>query len=288
MTKNNNYKSTAENILKENFEHVTNLWTDFSNEMESKIRDLFESSAHEYQEIYKCWTDLSDKMGKQMINYPMVDESIVKNLYNSWREYSEKLNMDLGKVPKGDDKSYNEFLDLWTGYSDKFTDQLSKVMRDGFKEQFELYELWMDAFAKSTNEASKGGDIPSIMNKYWFETYNKFYDFFTKKGLSIDMKPAKLEPGQQLYNQYEQIYNYWIENSQKMIDEVLRSPAYGNFLAQSINTSMDTRRMFENMMIQNIKHFGIPTRNELEEIRVELKNISDKLKDIDRTIQKLK
>jgi hypothetical protein len=38
-------KKFTDNIMNENFENVTNLWSDFSNEMESKLRDLFESSA---------------------------------------------------------------------------------------------------------------------------------------------------------------------------------------------------------------------------------------------------
>lgn len=284
----NDYRNSPDNILRENFENVTNLWTNFSSEMENKIHDLFETSAHEYKEIYKCWTDLSDKMGKQMLNYSIGDEIIFKNLYNSWREYSEKLNSDFGKYSKDDDKTYNELLDFWTGYSEQFSDQLSKLMRDGFKEQYELYELWMDTFAKSTTDASLTGDIPSIVNKYWFETYNKFYDLFTKKGLPFELKPEKLEHSEQIYKQYQQVYNYWMQTSQKLFDEFMRSPAYGNLLAQSINTSMDAKKMFENLMIQNVKSWGIPTRTELEEIRNELKNISDKLTGLEKSLQRKK
>jgi hypothetical protein len=109
-----------------------------------------------------------------------------------------------------------------------------------------------------------------------------------KKGLSPDLSPKSLEPGEQLYKQYEQFYNYWMDTSQKMLDEVMRTPAYGNLLAQTINTSMDTKKMIENYMVQNVKTMGIPTRNELEEIRTELKNISDKLSDLDKRISELK
>jgi hypothetical protein len=281
-------KKFTDNIMNENFENVTNLWSDFSNEMESKLRDLFESSAQEYKEIYKCWTDLSDKMGKQMLGYSMGDETLFKNLYNSWREYSEKLNTDLGKVTKDDDKTYNDFLNFWTGYSEMFTDQLSKLMRDGFKEQYELYELWMDTYAKSADDVTKPGDFPSIVNKYWLETYNKFYDFFSKGEYPPSFQPEKLNSGEQIYKQYEQVYNYWMETSQKMIDDFLRSPVYGNLLAQSINKSMDNKKMIENFMTQNIKSFGIPTRTELEEIREELKNITVKLDDLDKAIRNKK
>ena len=282
MAKKSTDKSTT-GTPESNVENVVGLWADFSNQMESKIRDLFESSAAEYRDIYKSWTELSDKMGKQMFSGTLGDEAIYKNLYNSWKEYSERLNTDIGKITKSDDKSYMEFLDYWSKYSEKFSEQLSDYMREGLKEQYELYELWMDTFAKSALEGSKSGDVPSIFNKYWLDVFNKFNDFYSKKGL--ESAPEHVEAGEHIYKQYEEIYNYWLETSQKMLDDVMRSPAYGNFLAQSINSSMDSRKMIENWMTQNLKTFGVPTKGELEEIRRELKNVSDRLDELTRMIQ---
>lgn len=269
----------------ESFENINSLWSDFSGQMEDKMRELIETSATEYREIYRSWSELSDKMGKQMLDFTVGDEAIFKNIYNSWKEYSERLNIDLGKVSKADDKSYSEFYDFWTNYSEKFGNQLSDFMREGFREQYELYELWMDTFAKNVHEGSKSGDIPSIINKYWLETFNRFNDFITHNGLTIPSEQP--EPGEQIYKQYEEMYNYWLNTSQKMLDEVMRSPAYGTFLAQSINSSMDTQKMYKNIMTENLKRMGVPTKNELEEIRWELKNISTQIKELNQTMQEL-
>ena len=265
--------------------NISSLWSDFSGQMEDKMRELIETSASEYREIYKSWTELSDKMGKQMLDFTVGDEAIFKNIYNSWKEYSEKLNLDLGKVSNADDKIYSEFYDFWTNYSEKFGNQLSDFMREGFKEQYELYELWMDTFAKNVNEGSKSGDIPSIVNKYWLEAFNRFNDFFIRNGLAATSEQT--EPGEHIYKQYEEMYNYWLNTSQKMLDEVMRSPAYGNFLAQSINSSMDTQKMYKNIITQNLKSMGVPTENELEEIRWELKNISTQINDLNESIKQL-
>jgi hypothetical protein len=256
--------------------------------MESKIRDLFESSAAEYRDIYKSWTELSDKMGKQMFSGALGDEAIYKNLYNSWKECSERLNTDLGKVTKSDDKTYTEFLDYWSKYSEKFSDQLSDYMREGLKEQYELYELWMDPFEKSALEGSKSGDIPSIFNKYWLDVFNRFNEFYLKQEPFSLSQGEYTEPGEGVYKQYEEMHNYWLNTSQKMLDEVMRSSAYGNFLAQAINSSMDSRKMMENIMMQNLKSFGIPTKTELEEIRWELKNITTQLDELNQTIREIK
>jgi hypothetical protein len=70
-----------------------------------------------------------------------------------------------------------------------------------------------------------------------------------------------------------------------MLDEIMRSPAFGSYLAQSVSSSMDSRKMVENMITQNLKNMGIPTRTELEEIRTELKNITDRLDSLDKTLQ---
>jgi len=287
LAKKNQDKSTT-GTAESNVENVVGLWADFSNQMESKIRDLFETSAAEYRDIYKSWTELSDKMGKQMFSGTLGDEAIYKNLYNSWKEYSERLNTDIGKITKSDDKSYLEFLDYWSKYSEKFSEQLSDYMREGLKEQYELYELWMDTFAKSALEGSKSGDIPSIFSKYWLDVFNRFSDFYSKgEQLSIG-KGEYTKPGEGVYKQYEEMHNYWLNTSQKVLDEVMRSPAYGNFLAQAINSSMDSRKMMENITMQNLKSLGIPTKTELEEIRWELKNISTQLDELNQTIREIK
>jgi gas vesicle protein len=272
--------------MAKNFETVTNLWSDFSSQMEDKLRDLFESSATEYQDIYKNWTEIQDKMSKQVMDFTSGNEGIYKNLYNSWKEYSDRLNTDFGSISKSDDKSYSEFMDFWSNYSENFNDKLSELMREGIKEQYELYELWMDTFAKSVQGGSSSGDVPTIINRYWLDVFNQFNDFFR-----VNRPPEKVEkpePGELIYKQYEELYNYWLTSSQKMLDEVMRSPLYGNFLGQSINTSMDQKKMFENMMVQNIKSMGIPTRIELEEIQYELKNLSDRIDDLNKTIKELK
>jgi len=272
-------------------ENVENLWPDFSEQMENKLKELFESSTTEYQEIYKCWTEFSDKMSKNMLDATFGDESICKNIYNSWKEYSEKLNLDLSNLLKTDDKSHTDLMDFWSEYSEKLNEQFSNLMREGFKEPFELYELWMDTYAKTLTEGSRSGDISSIISKYWLDVLNRFTDVYSTKGIGLttSISPSGqkegIEPGEQIYKQYEEIYNYWVDASQKMLDEIMRSPAYGNFLAQSINSSMDNRKMLENMMTENFKNLGITSRNELEEIRLELKNITSRLDNINQTIQ---
>ena len=275
-------KESTDSFDNENMDKVTNLWSDFSEQMESKLRELFETSAAEYRDIYQNWTDLSERMGKQMLGFTIGDETIYKNIYDSWREYSEKLNLDLGKVSKADDKLYSEFSDFWTNYSEKFTNQLSDLMREGIKEQYELYELWMDTFARNASEGSISGDIPSIMNQYWLDIFNRFNDFYSQKGLEVT--PHHVESGEHIYKQYEEIYNYWIETSQKMLDDVMRSPAYGNFLAQSIASSMDSRQKIEDIWTQNLKILGLSTKSDLEEIREELKNLYDKLDRIEKAV----
>ncbi|MFW9875564.1 MAG: hypothetical protein ACFFG0_20870, partial [Candidatus Thorarchaeota archaeon] len=263
MTKRNSSDRTTKNSV----EGVTDMWLDFSDQMENKLRDLFESSAAEYRDIYQSWTELSEKMGKQMVGFTTGNETIYNNLYNSWKEYSEKLNTDLGIFGKSDDKTHTEFLDFWNDYSEKFTDQLSNVMYEGFKEQYELYEVWMDTFAKSALEGSKSGDIPSIMNKYWLEGLNRIYDTFSKVPLGPSGISGEGSAGEQIYKQFEEMHNYWTKISTKMLDEVMRSPAYGNFLAQSIQSSMDTQKMIENYWIKNFQTLGLPTKSELEEVR---------------------
>lgn len=267
--------------------NVTKLWSTFSTQMEDKLRDLFESSAAEYQDIYKSWTELSDKMGKQMPGFNLDDKGIFNNLYNSWKEYSEKLNADIIKFPRSDDESHNDLIKFWTDYSDKFSDQLSDFVRDGIKEQYELYELWMDTFAKTADDGSKTGDVPSIINKYWLDMFNRLHDLFTTKPVSPGDNTSHLEHGEQIYKQYEEMHNYWYDTYQKMLDEIMRSPAYGNTLAKAINSSMDSQKMLEKMMTQNLKSLGVPTRNELEEIRSELKNITTQLDELNQTIKNL-
>ncbi|WP_455392914.1 poly(R)-hydroxyalkanoic acid synthase subunit PhaE [[Eubacterium] cellulosolvens] len=285
MAKKRNYNESNDSSTKESFEKVSNLWSDFSAQMEDKLKDLFESSASEYREIYKNWTDISEKMSKQMFDFTSGNENIYNNLYKSWKEYSERLSTDLGKVPKSDDKSYSELLDFWTNYSENFNEKLSDLMRDGLKEQYELYEIWMDTFARSATEGSKTGDIPSIINKYWLEAFSRFNDFFSLRGTRL--KPEPPEPGELIFKQYDELYNYWLKTSTKMLDEVMRSPLYGNYLAQSIDTSMNSRQMLENMMTQNLKALGIPTKTELDEIRVELKNLSDQLDELNKNLEKI-
>jgi len=221
-----------------------------------------------------------------VLEFTTSNDGLYSNIYKSWKEYSDRRNLDLGKVPKADDKSYTEFLDFWTNYSENFNSKLSDLMRDGLKEQYELYEIWMDTFAKSAAEGSKAGDVPSIINKYWLDTFNRFNDFFSMR--SPKPKLEQLEPGEIIYKQYEEVYNYWLETSTKMLDEVMRSPAYGNLLAQSINSSMDYRKMFENTIIQNLKSMGIPTKSELEEIRYELKNLSDQIDELNKNLKSKK
>jgi hypothetical protein len=286
MAKKNQGKKSTDTSVDKSVDKVANLWTDFSDQMEDKMRDLIETSAVEYRDIYTSWTELSDKMSKQMMNLAVGDEGIYKNLYNSWKEYSERLNTDLGKVTKSDDKNYNEFLEFWTKYSEEFSERLSNQLYDGIKEQYELYELWMDAFAKSAAEASKSGDIPSIINKYWLDALNQFYGFFSENKFIPGEIKEGAEPGEQLYRQYEEMYNYWAETSSKMLDEIMRSPAYGNLLAQSINSSMDSRQKIENFWVQNLRSLGIPTKNDLEEIREELKVMTLKLDEVDQAIKK--
>lgn len=285
MAKRNQSDDDNSTNTDKSLENVTNLWSDFSEQMEEKLRDLFESSASEYRDIYKNWSDISENMSKQLVDFTTNNEGFYSNIYKSWKEYSDRLNSDLGKVPKAEDKSYTEFLDFWSNYSETFNEKLSDLMRDGLKEQYELYEIWMDTFAKSASEGSKTGDIPSIVNKYWLDTFNRFNDFFSSQGAKS--KLDKLEPGELIYKQYEEVYNYWLETSTKMLDEVLRSPGYGNALAQSINSSMDYRKSFENMMIQNLKAMGIPTKNELDEIRYELKNVSEQLDEINKNMKNI-
>ena len=43
----------------------------------------------------------------------------------------------------------------------------------------------------------------------------------------------------------------------------------------------------ENMMIQNLKLMGLPTKNELEEIRWELKNVANQLEELNQTVRSL-
>lgn len=281
MAKKGQSKKTTSDTVKDNVDSVTNFWSTFSAEMENRLGQLIEKSTGDYQEIYKNWTDLSEYMGKQMMNVAIGEETPWKNLYHSWKEFSEQLNTNIGKMPKMDDKMHDDFLSYWSEYSEKFNEQLSNIMLNGFKEQIELYDLWIDAFAKSADEGSKAGDIPSIMNKYWLAAFNRFQDFYSQKG--SESKSGRLGTGDQMVKEYEKLYNNWVETSQKMLDEIMRSPAYGNYLAQSINSSMDARKMFENMMAQNMKSMGIPTRAELEEIRSELKNISNRLDNFDKT-----
>ena len=169
------------------------------------------------------------------MGFNLGDETIYKNLFNSWKEYSEQLNTDLGKFGKSDDKSYSEFLDFWTNYSEQFTEHLSNQMFEGIKEQYELYELWMDAFAKSAAEGSMSGDIPSIFNKYWLDAFNRYSGFFSENRLAPNVLSTDIEAGEQLYKQYEEMYNYWTKTSMKMLDEIMRSPGFGNLLGQSIH-----------------------------------------------------
>jgi hypothetical protein len=279
-------RTSANRSTKNNVEGVTDMWTDFSDQMENKLRDLFESSASEYRDIYQSWTELSEKMGKQMVGFTTGNDTIYNNLYNSWKEYSEKLNTDLGMFGKSDDKTHTEFLDFWANYSEKFTDQLSNVMYEGFKEQYELYEVWMDTFAKSALEGSKSGDIPSIMNKYWLEGLNRFYDTFSKFPIGPSGKSIEGTAGEQIYKQFEEMHNYWTKISTKMLDEVMRSPAYGNLLAQSIQSSMDSQKMIENYWIKNFQTLGLPTKNELEEVREELQELNSRLDNIYELLKK--
>jgi hypothetical protein len=206
-------------------------------------------------------------------------------MYHSWKEFSEQLNMNIGKMPKMDDKMHDDFLSYWSEYSNKFNDQLSKLMMDGFKEQMELYDLWMDTFAKSADEGSKTGDIPSIINKYWLEAFNKFQDFYSEKSKGLDSKSGQSFSSEQMMKEYENLYSNWVESSQKMLDEIMRSPAFGNYLARSVSSSMDSRKIVENLIVQNLKGMGFPTRTELEEIRTELKYITDRLDTLDKTLQ---
>ena len=184
-----------------------------------------------------------------------------------------------------DDKKQAEFLDFWSDYSNKITEQFSKIMQTGFKEQLELYELWMDTYAKNATEGSKVGEIPSIMSKYWLDIFNRFNDFYSMKGATMSNKMDKIEPGEQLYKQYEEMYNYWINASQKMLDEIMRSPTYGNFLASSINTSMDSRKILKNFMTENLKNMGIPTKKEMDEMLWELRNITARLEDLEQQLR---
>jgi hypothetical protein len=161
------------------------------------------------------------------------------------------------------------------------------MMFEGFKEQYELYELWMDTFAKSALEGSKSGDIPSILNKYWLESMDRFNSLFSMKPFTPESLEPTLEPGDQIYKRFEEIHNYWVETTTKMFEEVLNSPAYGNLLAQSINSSMDTRKMLQNMFTQNLKTLGIPTKNDLEEIREGLNDINTQISEIRQDIKAL-
>lgn len=281
MVKKGQSKKTTSNTVKDNVKNVADFWSTFSSEMESRLGQLFEKSAVDYQDIYNNWTDLSEIMGKQMMNVAMGDETPWKNLYHSWKEYSEQMNMNIGKMPKKDDKMHNDFLSYWKEYSDKFNDHLTTLFRESFKEQYELYELWMDAFGKSVENSSKAGDIPSIVNKYWLEMFSRYQELYSQKGSTS--KTGQPGTGDQMVKQYEDMYNTWVATSQKMLDEIMRSPSFGNFLAKSINSSMDARKMAENMMRQNIKNLGIPTRTELEEIRTELKNVSTRLDVLDQS-----
>jgi hypothetical protein len=158
-------------------------------------------------------------------------------------------------------------------------------MLDGFKEQMELYDLWIDAFAKSADERSKTGDIPSIVNKYWIEAFSKFHDFYSEKSKPTGPNSSQSLSGEEMVKEYEYLYKNWVDSSQKMLDEIMRSPSFGTYLARSVSSSMDARKMVENMFVQNLKSMGIPTRTELDEIRLELKNISDRLDSWDKTIQ---
>jgi len=285
MAKKGQSKKSQPDTTKDNVETVTNFWSSFSKEMETKLGSLFEKSAADYQDIYQNWTDLSETMGKQMMNVAMGDETPWKNMYHSWKEFSEQLNTNIGKMPKKDDKMHADFLSYWSEHSGKFNDQLSKLMLDGFKEQMELYDLWMDAFAKGADERSKTGDIPSIVNKYWIDAFNRFHDFASQKSSGSKTGSGQPVSGEQMVQEYEKLYNSWVESSQKMLDEIMRSPAFGSYLAQSVSSSMDSRKMVENMITQNLKNMGIPTRTELEEIRTELKNITDRLDSLDKTLQ---
>ena len=53
MTKRNSANQSTKNSL----EGVTDMWIDFSDQMENKLRDLFESSAAEYRDIYQRYRD---------------------------------------------------------------------------------------------------------------------------------------------------------------------------------------------------------------------------------------
>jgi hypothetical protein len=279
-------KSQDETIIKR-VDNVTDFWSTFSKEMEEKLGNLFEKSTEDYRDIYKSWTALSESMGKQMMNTAMGDETPWKNMYHSWKELSEQMNTNIGKMPKMDDKMHDDFLSYWSEYSEQFNDQLSKLMLDGFKEQMELYDLWMDAFAKGADERSKTGDITSIVNKYWIEAFGKFHDFYSERSSGSDLKPGQTRSGEQMVKEYEDLYKNWLDSSQKMLDEIMRSPTFGTSLARSVSSSMDARKTFENMFVQNLKGMGIPTRTELEEIRTELKNITDRLDSLDKTLKSL-
>lgn len=286
MVRKGQMKKNTEDTMKDSINNVTDFWTNFSEGMENKLGQLFEKSASDYNEIYKNWTDLSDVMGKQMMNASFGGEAPWKNMYHSWKEFSEQLNTNIGKMPKkDDDKMHDDLLNYWSEYSNKFNDQISKVMLDGFKEQMELYDLWMDTFAKGADERSKTGDIPSIVNKYWIDAFNRFHDFASQKSSSSKTSSGQSISGEQMIKEYETLYNSWVDSSQKMLDEIMRSPAFGTYLARSVSSSMDTRKMVENMIMQNLKGMGIPTRTELEEIRTELKNITDRLDSLDKTLQ---
>ena len=221
MAKKEQNKKTTKNTPKDSVETMTEFWSSFSSEMENKLGQLFEKSAVDYQDLYKNWTDLSETMGKQMMNVAMGDESIWNNMYNSWNEYSEQMNLNIGKMPNNEDQMHNDFLSYWSKYSDKFNDHLTDLFHEGFKEQHELYELWMDAFAKSAEKGSKAGDIPSIVNKYWLETFNRFHEFYSRGGSTS--KPGQPETAEQMVKQFENLHNTWVDTSQKMVDEIMRS-----------------------------------------------------------------
>lgn len=253
---------------------IYDMWLDFSREISDRIKELTKEGANEYKDLYKMWGEYAQKMAEHMARFSPEDKITFEEMEKVWTDYSGKIGERFVDILGKENGPYEELYQIWTEYSGKMSEHLSELMSENIKNQKDLYELWMDAFGMKDKSFDQGAGVFDGMGQFWLEMWER----------SKDMYPTTPESDIDFNAKYKELSELYAKNYSKMVMNIMRSPAFAEMNGRILDSNLDIIRLNDQFMNQYLSSMGLPTKENLDDIRHKLHDIDRKLSEISRTL----
>ena len=266
-------------------------WKSFIDLFDGEMRTLFGQGSPEYRKLSRSWLDLSEAMTRNMAEGFSTNGSgagaPAQRIYEMWAEGSKTMRRNFEGMLDSKNPDHVKLFDWWDTEYQKVGESLTKQMLAGMKEQYELYDLWMDSFSKNRPEGDELGQVGDIMGRHYRDFMGQVGRLAselrdtTRSGEPLEPSFAQLPPARFM----SQMQEAWLNTTSSMLKEVLATPAYGNYLKQSIDAQLKSREYMDNIMEDELKRLGLPTRAQLDDVYKGLNELDRKMNAIQELLE---